>query len=251
MKGQYTWGNFIDISRVRTRELPLGASQNFEETSCCHQLFCKICLIKVDNSNCPNCRQTFTAVDAHFARRLIGNLQVSCLNGCGQTVNYSDKETHARYCSKRLFNCPVCENFTNGVKQSFLTHLMSKHENFLIDCIFPVEIPNSSSWLNGVWTGVGYQLNSASTWSIRLTIDENENKYLIEYPSLDGSGEWTVLKKDANDHRYVFHEKIIAGQCTNDGQAIVTKINNKLISFSYFWPSPNDLSAFSTLKKKE
>jgi hypothetical protein len=47
---------------------------------------------------------------------------------------------------------------------------------------------SSGKWFDGTWTGVGYQINNAGSWSIKLTCNSSENTYLIEYPTLKCSG---------------------------------------------------------------
>ncbi|CAF3620390.1 unnamed protein product [Rotaria socialis] len=110
-----------------------------------------------------------------------------------------------------------------------------------------------SNWINGVWTGVGYQQEGV-TWTIRLTADENNNEFRIQYPSLGGSdGIWKLLEKDSSADRYTFHEvNTQPGGITRDGgKIILTKVSDNLMSYSYFRPPQFDtVTSWSTLKRE-
>jgi hypothetical protein len=43
-----------------------------------------------------------------------------------------------------------------------------------------------TEWLQGEWRGIGYQLNTSSTWSIHLKA--STERAFIAYPSLECSG---------------------------------------------------------------
>ena len=114
--------------------LDMASVDDAVETSCCHQLFCSSCIGNV--SACPTCRKPgFPTVPAYFARRLIGNLMVACPNeGCTKRVSRSNLPEHlAVHCEFRDLCCPdpQCAGFKGG-RKSFLSHLMSKHEELLV-----------------------------------------------------------------------------------------------------------------------
>ncbi|CAF4482030.1 unnamed protein product, partial [Rotaria socialis] len=82
------------------------------------------------------------------------------------------------------------------------------------------------NWLDGVWTGAGYQ-QEGYIWSIRLTANTEKNEFRIEYPSIGGSGgQWTLIEKDSTADRYTFEERIFPpdGITEDGGRIIVTKI---------------------------
>jgi len=103
---------------------------------------------------------------------------------------------------------------------------------FLLMTTFSFSSTNSDgrvdlSWLDGEWRGIGFQgdLSSSSIWDIHLT------------------------------YKVIFQEKIEGSNadhyCTLSGKVIVTKINKKHISYSYFdkIAGKEELVAHSTLTK--
>ncbi|CAF3001728.1 unnamed protein product [Rotaria socialis] len=115
--------------------LDIASEENAVETSCCHNLFCLPCIENVES--CPTCRtEDYQKIPAYFARRLIGSLTVSCPNdGCTVQVTRSNLANHlALYCAFNQITCPdpECKNF-KCTKKSFLKHLETNHEQFLLD----------------------------------------------------------------------------------------------------------------------
>jgi hypothetical protein len=104
------------------------------------------------------------------------------------------------------------------------------------------------SWLDGVWEGQGYQLSSGGTWAVKFTGQSGINNYTIEYPSLKCGGNWMILS--GNEHRAEFVEVISFGTdvCVNGGMIVLTWVDERHISFTYFSPDRR-LDAFSTLMK--
>lgn len=102
-------------------------------------------------------------------------------------------------------------------------------------------------WLGGVWEGTGYQLNNGSTWSIKFVGDSENQTYTIDYPSLKCSGTWQAKKITATMAEFV--ETITVGKalCLDGGTVIVTKIDQRYITFTYLDPDTNNLGSFSTL----
>lgn len=109
--------------------------------------------------------------------------------------------------------------------------------------------PHPASWLNGTWSGTGFQLSNGSTWTIRFTARYAANSFIIEYPSLSCGGNWILLSSDA--HIAKFTETITRGleSCLNGGLIIITRIDNDHISYSYFSLPGKALEAFSTLRR--
>ena len=102
----------------------------------------------------------------------------------------------------------------------------------------------SSSPFDGVWTGQGYQPNSS--WSIKLTI-KNNSAY-IEYPSLQCSGNCTIIKQSENE--LLLEEKIAngTGRCADGGTIQLKKISDDIFSFNWSF-SNGDLGASGTLRR--
>ena len=110
---------------------------------------------------------------------------------------------------------------------------------------------NKMDWLDGTWRGTGFQLNNSQSWSIRFTADVNSKTFKIDYGTLGCSGIWRLIS--ANDYLAQFEETITDGmmKCANGGIIIITKIDKRYITFSYFVPGSGKLDSFSTLEKAE
>ncbi len=102
------------------------------------------------------------------------------------------------------------------------------------------------AWLRGLWKGTGYQLNNRTTWSILF----NSNTHSVDYPSLACGGSWKLISSTAN--KAYFRETITYGKgfCLDQGKVVITKIDKKFITYSYFYPNDTTISSFSTLMKE-
>jgi hypothetical protein len=103
-------------------------------------------------------------------------------------------------------------------------------------------------WLDGVWEGAAYQINTNTTWSIKLTV--RNNTYLVEYSSLSCGGNWTLVDKTST--RATFKEKITygVGKCVDDGGIIIERISDSQIAFKYLEPNSTEVMASAILNKK-
>lgn len=104
---------------------------------------------------------------------------------------------------------------------------------------------NDLKWLQGTWTGMGYQLDSNGIWEIKLSVQGKD--FRIEYPTLHCIGDWKLTETDV--HIAQFKEIILqgTGNCISNVSVYVTKVNKEYISISYFLSET--LIAFSTLQK--
>jgi len=104
-------------------------------------------------------------------------------------------------------------------------------------------------WLDGTWVGTGYQFDPLDNWLVRLTVNNAQKQFMIEYPSLECGGSWHPV--DFGSDRIVFIEKIDYGkeQCVDGGTIVITKIDSSAIVFSYFLPN-NQPGAMARLEKK-
>lgn len=102
--------------------------------------------------------------------------------------------------------------------------------------------------LDGIWEGAAYQINTNTTWTIKLTA--RNNTYFIEYPSLSCGGDWTLIDKNLNSAR--FKEKITygIGRCVDDGDVIIERISDSQIAYKYIEPNSTVVVASAILKKK-
>lgn len=102
---------------------------------------------------------------------------------------------------------------------------------------------------NEKWVGLGFQENTQNSWKIELFKISN-NSYKINYPSIPCSGLWKTEKIEKN--RIVFTEIINenVNKCVPINKVVVTKIDDKHLSVSYFMVDENTshIYAFGVLE---
>lgn len=105
------------------------------------------------------------------------------------------------------------------------------------------------SWLRGTWEGTGYQIDSDSTWTMRLTARGGE--YLIEYPSLNCGGRWRLLS--INSRVATFREQIAVGRgaCVDRGRVVVERLNGRQIAYRFSHRGSTEVSASAILKRQK
>jgi len=106
----------------------------------------------------------------------------------------------------------------------------------------------NTTWLEGVWEGTAYQLNTRSTWTLRLTAQSG--MYFIEYPSLSCGGKWTIVERDFNSTK--FKEKLLYGlnRCVDNGYVAIERLSSSQIAFKYTEPNSSVIAATAVLNKK-
>lgn len=106
-----------------------------------------------------------------------------------------------------------------------------------------------SQWLDGRWEGEGYQSDTKTTWTVRLTVQDG--KYAIEYPNIPCRGRWTLI--EVNSRGGSFTEVITQGtdRCDNNNHVMIEKVNDSEISCKYTRASSRVVIATATLSKKE
>ena len=105
------------------------------------------------------------------------------------------------------------------------------------------------SWLEGTWEGTGYQIDK-QTWIVSFT--HAEKKFTVSYPSLGCSGWWKLEK--AEKTRLLFTENITVNNgCDQGAKVIVSRIDDKNISVSWFIPAMfgDQAIAYTVLYKNE
>ncbi|HVF57741.1 MAG TPA: hypothetical protein VM934_16430 [Pyrinomonadaceae bacterium] len=107
----------------------------------------------------------------------------------------------------------------------------------------------SRAWLNGNWEGTGYQIDTDSTWTMRLRV--RGRRFSIEYPSLNCGGRWTLL--GINSTRARFREKIASGrgECADKGNVVIEKLSGRQVAFRYSYPGTSEVSASAILNRKK
>ena len=85
-------------------------------------------------------------------------------------------------------------------------------------------------WLQGVWKGVGHQIDG-QRWDVEFK--QKDGRYSISYPSLGCSGYWEIVQQDCQ--RITFVEIITKNTvCDQRGRVVVTKINDYSIGVAWF-----------------
>jgi hypothetical protein len=102
-------------------------------------------------------------------------------------------------------------------------------------------------WLDGKWTGVGYQEAMKAEWDIVLDCATSEGKIHIIYPSISCKGEWQL--QHANNFRAEFLEVIKEEQdnCGDVVRVVVTRIDERFVSVAFFLPEVDDAVAAYTV----
>lgn len=105
---------------------------------------------------------------------------------------------------------------------------------------------NSLGWLDGRWRGVALEVERDKTWSIKLEANVRRQRYEIEYPSENCSGTWQLVDSDACKAR--FAETITNDRRNNcvNGTIIVTRLDQRTISYTWFRDEKAVASAFLT-----
>jgi hypothetical protein len=105
----------------------------------------------------------------------------------------------------------------------------------------------SQSWLNGVWEGKAFQTNSDQTWEMRLSA--RRGKFLIEYPSLNCSGEWKLIKVGRNTAQFRETIKDNTEDCEPTGNVYIRKLNNNQLMYSYSYIGKRERVASAILNR--
>lgn len=100
--------------------------------------------------------------------------------------------------------------------------------------------------MDGRWRGVALEVERDKTWSIKLEANVRRRRYEIEYPSENCSGTWQLVDSDACKAR--FAETITNDRRNNcvNGTIIVTRLDQRTISYTWFRDEKAVASAFLT-----
>lgn len=106
------------------------------------------------------------------------------------------------------------------------------------------------SFLNGRWSGIGFQTNNGHTRQADLYFDREKGIASVTYPSLKCGGEWKFKKTQGR--RYYFTELIQTGEknCLSGKTVIISRINQDFINVA--WDSENieGIDAFAVFERK-
>jgi hypothetical protein len=107
----------------------------------------------------------------------------------------------------------------------------------------------SLSWLEGVWTGEGYQSDTQTTWTIRLTV--HDGNFAVEYPNIPCRGTWTVTSKHSRGASFI--ETITQGtdRCVNGERILIERVSESEISCKFSHAGSRVVIATAVLTRKE
>jgi hypothetical protein len=123
--------------------------------------------------------------------------------------------------------------------------------SFLIFTGFsPKSIQGKTTWIDGNWAGIKYQTNMSTGWQTILSMNSKAKKFTVSYPELNCGGELEL--ESISKSKAVFIEKITRGKevCVDNGYIIITKVNEKYISFTCLRDEKTRLASYATLEKE-
>lgn len=103
--------------------------------------------------------------------------------------------------------------------------------------------------IKGHWEGSAYQSNINESWAIKLTFDNNNDEFKIEYPSLECTGYWKPTSVTNNTIEFI--EILRTGQniCNDGGKIVLKQLNTDQMEFLYYWPSATRLDSKGEIKR--
>lgn len=115
----------------------------------------------------------------------------------------------------------------------------------LILCL--VTLGFSQRWLAGKWEGTGYQTDSNETWTMKLRVQKR--KFIIEYPSLECSGEWRLINFSRTRARLREKIKVNTEDCEPTGNVIIQRLNKNQLMFLYSYNGTSRVTASAILNR--
>jgi hypothetical protein len=103
-------------------------------------------------------------------------------------------------------------------------------------------------WLRGTWEGTGYQVDSASTWTMVLSL--KRGRYTVEYPSLECVGRWRLVQVSRT--RAIFRETITQGvdKCSNGGRVVLDRLNPRQIGVRFSYQDSREYNSSVILNRR-
>lgn len=109
---------------------------------------------------------------------------------------------------------------------------------------------NPVSFLDGIWTGSAYQYNMNDSWDMTLTCNTEEDKFIIEYPSLSCGGHLILMDGTKKD-KVVLRGKITYGSCLDNLIIELTVIDNDNLDYICHYENSTHIIAKGKLSRQE
>lgn len=107
-------------------------------------------------------------------------------------------------------------------------------------------------WLNGEWTGVGYQKAMKAEWDVLLQCNTDKGEINITYPSISCKGVWELKYTDGCRAEFMEIIKEEQDNCGDVVRVIVTRIDERFVSVAFFIPEIDDVvAAYTVLTRVE
>ncbi|MGV3631132.1 MAG: hypothetical protein ACO1O6_07995 [Bacteroidota bacterium] len=108
-------------------------------------------------------------------------------------------------------------------------------------------LSSKPGWLDGEWHGKKYQVNMDKGWETEMKVDTKTKQFSISYPELSCKG--TLELQNLSKSKAVFIEKLPNTSCLSEGYIIVTKVDEKHVSFTCLRDREQRLASYCTLER--
>ena len=105
-------------------------------------------------------------------------------------------------------------------------------------------------WLDGQWTGVGYQEAMKAEWDVVLDCNIEAGTITIAYPSISCKGVWELKNTDGCRAEFMEIIKEEQDNCGDVVRVVVTRIGEQFVSVAFFIPEVDDVVAAYTVLTK-
>jgi len=104
------------------------------------------------------------------------------------------------------------------------------------------------NWLEGVWTGEGYQTDTRTTWTVILTV--RDGTFAIEYPNIPCRGTWSLTNKNSRGASFVEFITHGTDRCVNNERVLIERVSDSEISCKFSHAGSRAVIATVVMSKK-
>lgn len=104
------------------------------------------------------------------------------------------------------------------------------------------------NWLEGEWAGEGYQSDTRTTWTVRLSV--RNGSFAIEYPNIPCSGSWNLTNKHSRGASFTEYITQGTDRCVQNERVMIEKVSDSEISCKYVHAGSREVVATAVLTKK-